>query len=1015
MTSLPIKCDIKMAGSGPKLKALPSSTVRLITSSQVITSTHSVVKELVENALDAAATCIDIKLENYGFGKIEVRDNGCGIEHSDTPYMARPHYTSKITCLDDLGDLETYGFRGEALGSLCGVSDVSITTRTTDSDISTVYELDSHGVVANMKPSHLGQGTTVVAANLFKNLPVRRQFYNTARKQKEELKRVEDLVVTYGIIYPRVRFELRHNKCVTWQKGAVTDHREALLGVWGAGVLGHMTHVKRQPQGFDIECFLLKRSTPSAGHLARTANDRCFFFVNKRPVIMKEVEKLLRRYYSNATGCDNSRVPMSFISVTVTPSSVDVNVDPNKTKVMLHEKNSFLQFMGDLFAEVYGALKAGADNNRRMQPLPQDTDLCRSTNASSHKTQKISECRDEGSCSNGQKPAGGEIHTAAQSGESENRVQGYSRYETLLQIEEVNNNSNMHAFSGAPSTPVHNEDARLLHLHPEHLDQEAQSSCVNSLHHEASDSRSVSDACHPSAEDSPNSVPSVDFNLLDDDLDIAVMEHLAAETRQTTMLPPGGVKISNESCEDGDLFERKGGGCLKGTSSTRDGGHSEAPLRDVGGVNGAEKWSRGETVVERDGETVQPVTLLMPSHGKNGTENEERRNLPSTDVRQMTLHDIVEGRTIKRPSTSYIFFCKEMRSKVAAENSGANFQEISKLVSEKWNSLSAEERKQYETLAAADTERYKDQMSSQNQPTMSTPSPAQTGKKKRKLGQACGQRALPTMFSRLSPISRQVKQEFAKFSMKALRQMYSKPFQSSQIWRQQTGKLLLIGQLKSHGVWLGIHDNRIMLFHPTRAKEELIFHRLMQHHMIPVNQLEQPITLYAVDVGGQECWDVLQSLEKSAVGINDSYIHYTDARLVNNGLKLRESYIDGNISNPKIVIVAMTTCMNYFGTSDLREILQLITQNPSVTVSDSRPSKVRHYIQGEAVRMSRQLPMGLSREEVEALLEETAQLLPHGTTTCFHHRPFLSCLFHLDHMVQSEDLEAMSASFELTT
>ena len=92
-------------------------------------------------------------------------------------------------------------------------------------------------------------GTTVVAANLFKNLPVRRQFYNTARKQKEELKRVEDLVVTYGIIYPRVRFELRHNKCVIWQKGAVIDHREALLAVWGAGALGHMTHVNRQLQG----------------------------------------------------------------------------------------------------------------------------------------------------------------------------------------------------------------------------------------------------------------------------------------------------------------------------------------------------------------------------------------------------------------------------------------------------------------------------------------------------------------------------------------------------------------------------------------------------------------------------------------------------------------------------------------------------------------------------------------------------------------------------------------------
>lgn len=88
----------------------------------------------------------------------------------------------------------------------------------------------------------------MVAASLFKNLPVRRQFYNTARKQKDELKRVEDLVVTYGIIYPGVRFELRHNKCVIWQKGAVTDHKGALLGVWGAGMLGHMVHTRKQEE-----------------------------------------------------------------------------------------------------------------------------------------------------------------------------------------------------------------------------------------------------------------------------------------------------------------------------------------------------------------------------------------------------------------------------------------------------------------------------------------------------------------------------------------------------------------------------------------------------------------------------------------------------------------------------------------------------------------------------------------------------------------------------------------------
>ncbi|KAG8543603.1 hypothetical protein GDO81_024234 [Engystomops pustulosus] len=104
---------------------LSSSTVRLLSSSQVITSVISVVKELIENALDAQATNISVKLENFGFDKIEVRDNGLGIKAADTSVMALKHYTSKISCHEDLETLQTYGFRGEALGSICSIAEVS--------------------------------------------------------------------------------------------------------------------------------------------------------------------------------------------------------------------------------------------------------------------------------------------------------------------------------------------------------------------------------------------------------------------------------------------------------------------------------------------------------------------------------------------------------------------------------------------------------------------------------------------------------------------------------------------------------------------------------------------------------------------------------------------------------------------------------------------------------------------------------------------------------------------------
>ncbi|KAK1903388.1 PMS1 protein like 1 [Dissostichus eleginoides] len=219
------------------MKQLPPDTVRLLSSSQVITSVLNVVKELMENSLDAGATSLDIKLENYGLDRIEVRDNGHGIKAEDTPVMALTHFTSKIFCHEDLERLETYGFRGEALGSICAVAEVAVITKTEEDDISTQYTLNFTGQIVSQKPSHLG--TTVSVLKLFKNLPVRRQYYSTTKKCKEELKKVQDLLLAYAIIKPELRLTLIHNKVVVWQKAKVADHRSALVATLGASTVAN--------------------------------------------------------------------------------------------------------------------------------------------------------------------------------------------------------------------------------------------------------------------------------------------------------------------------------------------------------------------------------------------------------------------------------------------------------------------------------------------------------------------------------------------------------------------------------------------------------------------------------------------------------------------------------------------------------------------------------------------------------------------------------------------------------
>ena len=140
------------------MKPLPKETVSLITSGQIITSAYSVVKELVENSLDAGATSIEVRLDNYGLDKVEVKDDGCGLSRDQIHLMTtKEHYTSKISQFQDLtnGNLSTYGFRGEAVNAICTVSEVKITSKRTEDVAATVIKCDNKG----KKPWYLKQGS----------------------------------------------------------------------------------------------------------------------------------------------------------------------------------------------------------------------------------------------------------------------------------------------------------------------------------------------------------------------------------------------------------------------------------------------------------------------------------------------------------------------------------------------------------------------------------------------------------------------------------------------------------------------------------------------------------------------------------------------------------------------------------------------------------------------------------------------------------------------------------------
>ena len=208
--------------------------------------------------------------------------------------MAQPHYTSKISTDNDLKSLQTYGFRGEALASLSSVSHMSILTKTESEEVGMLYTLERDGKIVATQPKPTATGTTVIATNLFKNLPVRKQFSSNSKKCKEELKRVEDLVMAYALVHPSLRISLRHNKAVVWQKSKVADQRTALLSVFGTTLLAQMgviEHHDNKESGIHVLGYV-----PRPGYdlevTGRAVNDRCFIFFNGRPVNMKQISQV---------------------------------------------------------------------------------------------------------------------------------------------------------------------------------------------------------------------------------------------------------------------------------------------------------------------------------------------------------------------------------------------------------------------------------------------------------------------------------------------------------------------------------------------------------------------------------------------------------------------------------------------------------------------------------------------------------------------------------------------------
>ena len=347
--------------------------VHQIQSGQVIVDLCSVVKELVENALDASATSLEIRFKNNGLDSIEIADNGAGIAPEDFDSLALKHYTSKLAKYDDLTSLTTFGFRGEALSSLCALSKLSVvTSRAEDAPKATKLEFETSGKVKSRTVVASQKGTTVAVEEIFRNLPVRRR--ELEKNIKREYQKVLGLLHAYSCISTGVRFSVSNTpskgkKVVVFSTKSNPTTRENIANVYGAKTL-----VALLPLDLVLELHPTTASTQSArnwstqadtearevrlkGHISRPVigegrqtPDRQMFFVNSRPCALPQVSKAINEVYR---GYNVTQSPFIFANLELDTSAYDVNVSPDKRTILLHDQTALLEALKESLTELF--------------------------------------------------------------------------------------------------------------------------------------------------------------------------------------------------------------------------------------------------------------------------------------------------------------------------------------------------------------------------------------------------------------------------------------------------------------------------------------------------------------------------------------------------------------------------------------------------------------------------------------------------------------------------------------
>lgn len=314
------------------INLLPDNIANQIAAGEVIQRPASAVKELLENAVDAGATEIQLILRDAGKELVQVIDNGGGMSETDARMCFERHATSKINTIDDLFQIRTMGFRGEALASIAAVSQVEMKTRKPDSELGTYIEIDN-SVVKKQEPCQAQAGTSISMKNLFFNVPARRNFL---KSNAAEMRHIVDEFIRVAMSFPELQFSLNNNgqELFHLEKGSL---KQRIVAILGQHYNAKLVAVKEATDYMDLNGFVGKPETAK-----KTRGDQ-FFFVNNRFIKSPYLHHAVMNAFAEMIPTDS--YPLYVLFIDLDPAHVDINVHPTKQEIKFDDEKVMYAFV----------------------------------------------------------------------------------------------------------------------------------------------------------------------------------------------------------------------------------------------------------------------------------------------------------------------------------------------------------------------------------------------------------------------------------------------------------------------------------------------------------------------------------------------------------------------------------------------------------------------------------------------------------------------------------------------